>query len=393
MVPDSKRIQRNKDVMAEKGFDAFICRLPENVLFLSGWWPLSGTSWAVFSGDGKCHLIVPACEAAEAQGDGITELSTYQWAHLDAVDPVGETKEALRKVAKQFGIEKGRIGIEENFEGVAPPLNIAEPAVPTAGSKQMLEDVLPGAKFCDATDVINSLRVLKTPAEVEKLRIANEIAGFGLASFKEAAAEGISEIELVAKVNSAVAINGSGYKGVRSARGFGQISSGKGTERAWRPCEITTNRKLENGDIVILELAIVADGFWADNTRLTVVGGPNEKQQCIYNIVSNAQSAAKDCIRPGVKMSAVDKVARDIIDRAGYGEYFIHITGHGVGWKYHEFPPLLAPGNDMLLEEGMVTSVEPGVYIPGIGGFRVEDNVAVGKDGADCLSTFNRELV
>ena len=91
-------------------------------------------------------------------------------------------------------------------------------------------------------------------------------------------------------------------------------------------------------------------------------------------------------------MSDVDKAARDIIDKRGYGEYFIHITGHGIGWRYHEFPPLLAPGNDMLLEEGMVTSVEPGIYIPGFGGLRVEDNVAVSKNGIDELSTYDKEL-
>ena len=91
-------------------------------------------------------------------------------------------------------------------------------------------------------------------------------------------------------------------------------------------------------------------------------------------------------------MSDIDKAARDIISEAGYAEYFIHITGHGIGWRYHEFPPLLAPGNDVLLEEGMVTSVEPGIYMPGFGGMRIEDNVAVGRNSADLLSTFNRDL-
>lgn len=167
---------------------------------------------------------------------------------------------------------------------------------------------------------------------------------------------------------------------------------GKGTEKAWRPCLITSNRKLQNGDITLLELAVVADGFWADNTRTTVVGGPDEIQQKIYKVILKAQTAAKETLNPGVRMSEIDNAAREIINNAGYGEYFIHITGHGVGWRYHEFPPLLAPGNETLLEEGMVTSVEPGLYIPGFGGMRVEDNVAVGKNGYDDLTTFNRNL-
>ena len=392
MPIDSERISRNKQVMREKGFDAFICRLPENVVFFSGWWPLTGTSWIIFTADGHSHLIVPACEAQEATDDGITELSSYEWAHLAATDPVGETKKALKAAAKKLGVEKGHIGIEENFEGVAPPLNIAEPAIPGMWSKQLLQQALPQAKFSDVTGVINGLRVLKTTTEIEKFRIANEIAGFGLETFKQQVVQGISEIELVEMVNSAIAVKGSGYKGIKSARGFSQVSSGKSTEKAWRPCIISTNRKLQNGDITLLELAVVADGFWADNTRTVVVGRPDKKQQKIYEIVLLAQSAAKEAIKSGVKMSIVDKAARDIINKAGYGEYFIHITGHGVGWRYHEFPPLLAPENDNLLQEGMVTSVEPGLYIPGFGGLRVEDNVAVGKDGFDDLSTFNRDL-
>ncbi len=212
------------------------------------------------------------------------------------------------------------------------------------------------------------------------------------AVFKENIREGISEIELAAKVNAAIAVNGSDYKGIRSARGFAQISSGKETARGWRPCEITTNRKLQKGDIVLLELGAVADGFWADNTRLAVVGQPNDKQREIHKLILTAQQAAIDTIKPGIKMSDADKAARDIINNAGYGEYFIHITGHGIGWRYHEFPPLLHPENDSLFEEGMVTSVEPGIYIPDFGGMRIEDIVAVAKDSANLLSTYSREL-
>lgn len=393
MPVDNERISRIKKALAEKDIDALVCRLPENVLFLSGWWPLTGTSWVIFTRDGSLHLVVPACEAQEAEADGITDISAFEWAHLKATDPVGQARAAISRTAEKFGIDGGTIGIEEGFEGVAPPLNIGEPAVPTVVSKQMLQKALPKARLVDTTEVINGLRVCKTGVEIEKLRVANQIAGFGLAAFKENAAEGVSEIELAAMVNSTIAVKGSGYKGTKSARGFAQISSAEGTERSWRPCEITTNRKLQKRDIVMLELAVVADGFWADNTRPLVVGGPDAKQQEIYNVILKAQKAALDCVKAGTKMSDVDKAARDIINSAGYGEYFIHITGHGIGWRYHEFPPLLHPENDELLKEGMVTSVEPGLYIPGFGGLRIEDNVAVTKDGVDILSTFSRDLI
>jgi len=389
---DSVRHQKISEALKAHKIDGLICQLPENVVFLTGFWPLTGTSWVVFSADGQHKLIIPACEAIEAEQYGEKDFSVYEWAHLKADNPLEQIEGCLRLICQYFQIHNGIIGIEENFANVAPPLNMGESCVPCKSSKELISHALPKARLLDATDIINNLRTIKTDHEIRKLRIANEIAAFGLAAFRENAREGISEIELACRVNSAVAINGSGYKNTISARGFAQISSAGSTERGWRPCEITSNRRLEKGDIVILELGVVSDGFWADNTRVVVLGGANTQQKEVYNILLTAQSMAIEKIKPGVKMTDIDKAARDVVEKAGYGEYFIHITGHGIGWRYHEFPPLLAPGNETVLEEGMVTSVEPGVYIPGFGGMRIEDIVAVGKDGANTLSTFCREL-
>ncbi len=392
MALDHERISRIKNLMAEKGVDAFLCRLPENVTFLSGWWPLTGTSWVIFTAQGNSHLIVPSCEVPEAKAGGISDLTPYEWAHLAATNPVGEVQNAIQMTFRKYGFEKGNIGIEEGFESIAPPLNVAEPSLPSWRDKMMLKKTFPNASFLDATEMINNLRTRKTPAEIEKFRTANEIAGMGLAAFQQMVTEGITEIELALHVNQVIGIRGCGYKGVKSSRGFAQVSSGKGTERAWRPCVLTSHKKLRKGDIVLLELAVVADGYWADNTRCAIVGGANDEQKRIYEVVLRAQTAATEAIKPGVLMSEVDKIARNIIERENLGKYFIHITGHGVGWRYHEFPPLLAPGNNLPLEVGMLTSVEPGIYIPGFGGIRVEDNVAVDVTGADNLTSFNHDL-
>ena len=392
MLVDNERINRNKKLMRDQGFDALICRLPENVVFFSGWWPLTGTSWIIYTADGQSHLIVPKCELQEAGESGISELSVFEWGHLGAKDALEEMEYAFQAAIKKIGIERGIIGIEESFEGIAPPLNIAEPSIPGKWSKEFLQKIFPQAKFKDASGIINDLRRQKTKIEIEKFRIVNEIAGFGLNAFRNQTKQDISEIEIAATVNSIISIKGSGYKGIKSARGFAQISSGLATEKAWRPCVVTTNRMLQHGDIVLLELAVVADGYWADNTRTVIVGVPNEIQKKVYNVVLESQLAAKSAIKPGIPMNVVDKAARKIIEQAGYGKFFIHITGHGVGWRYHEPSPILSPGNEDLLEEGMVTSVEPGIYIPGLGGFRVEDNVVVTENGFEDLSTFNRNL-
>jgi len=138
---------------------------------------------------------------------------------------------------------------------------------------------------------------------------------------------------------------------------------------------------------VMVELATVVDGYWSDLTYVSVAGEPNDRQREVHNRVLEAQQAAAERMRPGVPFSEPDSAARRVLEKAGLGEYFVHITGHGVGLRYHEFIPFLMPGATGILETGMVSSVEPGVYIQDFGGIRIEDNVAVGADGPIFLST------
>ncbi|MEJ5202971.1 MAG: M24 family metallopeptidase, partial [Anaerolineales bacterium] len=138
---------------------------------------------------------------------------------------------------------------------------------------------------------------------------------------------------------------------------------------------------------VMIELATMVDGYFSDLTYMAVVGEPSPRQKEVYNTLLEAQQAAARELRPGNPYDAPDKAARQVLEKAGLGEYFVHITGHGVGMRYHEFVPFLAPGMSGTLMEGMVCSVEPGVYIPDFGGLRIEDNVAVGEAGPIFLST------
>ncbi|MCL4395756.1 MAG: M24 family metallopeptidase, partial [Chloroflexi bacterium] len=176
-------------------------------------------------------------------------------------------------------------------------------------------------------------------------------------------------------------------KGARLVRalcevGAGPIGSTKGTLLV-----PSTPRVINAGDIVMVELATVVDGYWSDLTYVAVAGKPNARQREVYNGVLEAQRAAAQEMRAGRSFSDPDTAARQVLDKAGLGQYFVHITGHGVGLRYHEFIPFLAPGSVGTLEAGMVSSVEPGVYIEGFGGVRIEDNVAVGKEGPVFLST------
>jgi Xaa-Pro aminopeptidase len=149
----------------------------------------------------------------------------------------------------------------------------------------------------------------------------------------------------------------------------------------------STTYTIREGDFVMVELATVVDGYWSDLTYVAVAGQPSARQREVYNAVLKAQQAGAQQMKAGALFSDPDTAAREVLKEAGLGDYFVHITGHGVGWRYHEFIPFLMPGAEGTLETGMVSSVEPGVYIPDFGGIRIEDNVAVGADGPVFLST------
>jgi Xaa-Pro aminopeptidase len=149
----------------------------------------------------------------------------------------------------------------------------------------------------------------------------------------------------------------------------------------------STDRVIEEGDLVMVEMATLMDGYYSDLTYMAVAGEPSERQREIHNAVLEAQQAACRKMVPGNSYEDPDKAARKVLDDSELGKYFVHVTGHGLGFRFHESTPFLMPGATGTLQEGIVSSVEPGVYIPGFGGIRIEDNVAVGKDGPDFLST------
>jgi Xaa-Pro aminopeptidase len=149
---------------------------------------------------------------------------------------------------------------------------------------------------------------------------------------------------------------------------------------------------MENGDLAMLELAVVADGFWSDRTRTCVAGTPSTAQSAAYSAIVRAQYAARQALRPGVTAESVDAAARAVIADAGYADGFFHSTGHGLGFRYHEQIPIIEPGVKTILEPGMVVTLEPGIYLPGLGGMRLEDDFLLTESGADLLGAAANNL-
>jgi Xaa-Pro aminopeptidase len=384
---DKARITSIGDALRQNGLDAMILRLPENVVMATGVWPMNGFTYAVVTPEGAVACVAPSCEDEEMDGCWASDVRFFTWPRLDMPDPLKAIQNHLVDIAIKHGLTDSRIGYEGGFENVAPSHNAGECMVACEASGNYLKATLPDVLWSDATGLLNGLRSLKTDSEIARLRLAHQVASFGLDRFHQSVEPGISEAMLASLVYTECLTRGVAMPGVRHVNVYPQVSSGPNAHRAWRPIVTTGKRVLKHGEIAVLELAVCVDGFWADTTRVKVAGKPSDIQQRAFSAVKQAQEAAVQCIRPGVSASYPDKVARKILSESGFEKDIIHLTGHGVGFRYHEPEPFLVAGNDALkLKKGHVCSVEPGLYNPEWGGIRLEDNIAVTEEGVEVLT-------
>ena len=388
---DVERIKTVREGMDEAGIDALVCRLPENVLLLSGHWPLNGWTFLVFPLHGQPVCVAPHCDEIEAREElWEADLDTFLFGVLAAGNPYEGIATALDKIRDHSW---KRVGYEGDFESVAPSWNAAETAIPAKTTWRLLTELFGAESLTDATDFLHFLRSRKTECEIEKLQRANAIAVFGLESFSENVMPGVSGIELVAAVEHAVMKKGSGYRGARRVRAFAQVASGAAeTSVGFRPMEISTTRRMKEGDLALLELGLVADGYWSDRTRVRAAGEPTGQQSQVFELILKAQETAIHMEKAGMAAGELDEVAREIIREGGFDSQFPHVTGHGIGLRYHEPTPSICPGSELILEPGMVHTVEPGVYFPEMGGIRLEENVVVTESGCEVLGPFEKKL-
>jgi Xaa-Pro aminopeptidase len=375
--------------MEAQQLDALIVRLPENVLLLSGHWPMIGAAFLIFPQEGRATCIVPDCYRQEALASlEDCEAVFYPLGGKNDPPMLAAVSKLIREKASNAW---KRIGYEGDFETTAPSWNAGEGMGPAATTQALIKDLFPGKELVDITKLIVSERVRKTPYEVNRLAIVSEISCFGMAAFEEAVKVGVSGVELAAIVEKEIMIKGTGYRDSVRVRAFAQVSTGAAeTAVGHRPNIISTARPMQDGDFAVLELGIVADGYWGDRTRVRIAGSARDEQLKIYETVRKAQEAAIHAIRPGIRASDVDAAARSVIEEAGYGKDFPHITGHGLGFGYHESWPILGPHSEDVLEEGMLTSVEPGIYTASFGGVRIEDDVVVTENGSQVLGPFRK---
>ena len=247
-----------------------------------------------------------------------------------------------------------------------------------------LKNVFKGASFVDSTSLIQDLRVIKQPHELETMRAAGRLADkaleIGIATLKT----GITEEEVVARIEYEIKKLGVKEMSFPTMVLFG--------DHAASPHGDPGGRELQPDEWVLFDLGVVYNGYTSDMTRTVVYGKADEKTKDIYTVVKEAQKKAQAFVRPGVLAGDIDRTAREHIEKAGYGEQFSHRLGHGLGKSVHEYPNI-APDVDIEIKENMCFSIEPGIYIEGYYGVRVEDCIIVTESQAEPLTHTTKELI
>ncbi len=381
MEYERKKVERIRSMIKKEGMDYIVCRNSENVLFFSGYWPIRGWSFSIVPAEGDPILLAPDYEAE------FTERAWCKDVRIYTDKPYDEAADLL----KELGVE-GIVGYEGSFETVAGNVIGVENAHVGFQQLDFLRRSLKSSRLVDATDLLHEMRKVKTPAEIEAMRLASDLSGEGLESAYEAVGDGARETEVAAACEKTIYEEGFGYKG-RSlySRGFAFVMSGPQSMKAPRSYNICSPRRMRQGEAVLIELNTCADGYWCDLTRTWVVGTPSEEQKTIWDLLLAAEQAAMRSIRDGIDSTDVDRAARKTIQDGGYGQYFPPFLGHGIGVACHE-PPFITPTSDDRLRESFVHTIEPGIAKEHVGGLRIEDVVLDTKDGGMSISTFHREL-
>jgi Xaa-Pro dipeptidase len=319
---------------------------------------------ALFTADHEPIIILPELEILKLTGLPY-EITAFPYSENPA-----EWDGVFRKAVKSLGLDGKRIGVEPRA------MRLLEFRHVKAGA--------PEADFPDASEVVSRLRVRKEADEIAAMRKAVKVAQSALEATLPLIKIGMSEKELAAELVIQLLRHGS-----QSEMPFAPIVSG-GPNSA-NPHASPSERRLQPGDLLVVDWGASVDGYISDLTRTFAVGEVEPELKKIHQIVLKANAAGRAAARPGVPCANVDKAAREVIEKAGYGVYFTHRTGHGIGMEGHE-EPYMRGDNMQLLEPGMAFTVEPGIYLPGRNGARIEDNVVIAEDGAECLSEMPREL-
>ncbi len=378
---DDAKLDRARALMGEHELDALVVRAPDNVLYLTNFWGMKGYDACVFPREGEPVLICLEPSARDAERTAWTQdVRLFDGYDANDARPPGlRALDLVRDAAAPYG----RVGVELTLGTQAADRMVGEPTT----FPQAWFDAFPDAG--DATPVLNAARMVKTPQEVERMRLANEIAAAAMEHVQGVLRPGMTEAQAASEWLGFVHGEGTGWKGqVELALGFSLVWSGPGIQTF----TATTSRPVVEGEPTLFEIWVCADGYWADHTKNLCPGELDPRYAELLEQLTGVYDDAIAFVRPGASLAELDRRVRAGIAAAGYDGQPSHPICHGVGARAHE-PPYAHQAGGGEIEEGMVLAIEPGIYWPGGGGLRLEDNFLVTADGAEKLSPFPDGIV
>ena len=373
---DDAKLERVRALMAERELDALVVRAPDNVLYLTNFWGMKGYDVCVFPLDGEPVLVCLEPSAEDAARTAWTQ-DVRLFAGYDAGDPRPPPLRAL-DLAREAASPYARVGIELSLGTQASDRMAGEP---TTFPKAWF-DAFPDAH--DATPLLGDARAIKSDQEIERMRLANEIAAAAMEHVQGVIRPGMTEAQAAGEWLGFVHGEGTGWKGqVELALGFSLVWSGPGI----RTFTATTDGPVIEGEPTLFEIWVCADGYWADHTKNLCPGELTPRYAELLEQLTAVYEDAIGFARPGASLAELDRRVRAGIAEAGYPGQPSHPICHGVGARAHE-PPYAHQAAGGEIREGMVLAIEPGIYWPGGGGLRLEDNFLITAGGASKLSPF-----
>ena len=357
------RVLKAQKLLAESDYDLMVIFPSSNMLYLSGFSDEPGERMLFFlvPREGRPVFLAPELyEGQIKQESAFSDLRVWK----DQDDPA----DLLRRTVAELAPGCANMLVDDGMWALF---------------LLMLREVLPEANFSLASQVMAAQRMKKSPDEIHCLEQAGAIADQAFEQAIGLKIEGITELALAAIIEEAMKNRGADGIAFKTLVASGPNSA--------LPHHRAGRRRIEQGDVVILDYGCRVQGYCSDITRTVVCKEAAKEIRAVYEIVERAQERAVQAVRLGIAAQKLDRTAREEIEKAGYGERFIHRTGHGIGLDVHE-APYITEGNLLELQEGMAFSVEPGIYLPGQFGIRIEDIVAVTQRGAQRMNRCTHTL-
>ncbi|MCP3741165.1 M24 family metallopeptidase [Rossellomorea sp. BNER] len=360
----NQRLTKLMDWLKEENIEAAFLTSTENVFYLSGFRtdPHERLLGVMVFQEKEPFLVCPGMETEDVRNAG-WEFDIVGYSDTD--NPWEFiSKQANKRVnsIEQLAVEKTHL-IVERYESLQ-------------------ETFLP-KQFRAVEEIMHELRMIKDEEELEILREAAKFADFAIEVGVNEIEEGKTEQEIIAKIEYELK-----KKGISEMSFSTMVLTGK---NAASPHGNPGDTKIQKGDLVLFDLGVVYKGYCSDITRTVAYGEINDEQKKIYDTVLQAQLASLEKVKPGVTAKELDQTARDHIAQAGYGDYFPHRLGHGLGVSVHEYPSITET-NDLVMKAGMAFTIEPGVYVPNVAGVRIEDDIYITENGPELLTKFPKEL-